>query len=110
MDYLAGVALSRLGIVPEEFLQITPLELDHALLDFDEREKNKLEAVLINNSEMMRWQTMKLMNIQGRIMKNPIRKPQQLGKFSWKLEREEKERPKTPEEMKEICLRAFGFK
>lgn len=110
-DFLAGVALSRLGIVPGQFYDLTPVEFDHAIRDHDELENVKYKAIklLIETNqrtlwEAIRWQTMYIYNANAKREKQ-VRDPKKLGKFSW-----EEIKKQTPDQMKRILFAIAGKK
>lgn len=102
-DFLAGIALSRLGIIPSQFYELTPIEFDYAIKDFDQRERDKIEVLIRNEAEMTRWQTMHLLNPHLKKDKQ-IKDPKKLGRFPWDPE----PKPMTLEQMRAALYAIAG--
>lgn len=79
-----GVACSTLGLNLDEFLQLSPNELYHALL----KKKDEVEMRHRFELETMRLQTFYLINVQLP-RKSQIATPKELMKFEWEIIRPE---------------------
>lgn len=82
---LCGIALSRLGIMPEQFYTLSPLEFLSAIKDKDSRERVTLEAQIHSIYEAVRLHGMWSYNFVP-AKKKPMTDPTKLCKFPWDKE------------------------
>lgn len=75
---MCGVAVSRLGITPRDFYDLTPVELRYALEDEQEVYESRLKPTL----EVIRLQTLILRNVHYE-RKDQISDPKRLFPFPW---------------------------
>jgi hypothetical protein len=75
---LAGIALSKFGLMPDQFLKLTPRQFSFALDDAFKKEERRERFEL----EKMRLQTFHLVNIQLD-RKNKISDIRKLMPFAW---------------------------
>jgi hypothetical protein len=93
---LCGVAISRFGLTPKEFYQLSPLEFQLALDDFEEVHFTPMKRIC----EALRIVgTIVFNSTPGRKRNQVIKDPKKLIQFSW-----ETPKVQTLEEMKSIVL------
>lgn len=104
-DQVIGVILSRLGLTPRQVYGIdgmTPLELQNALKDYDEREKAHHKTTW----ESMRMQTLMIINLT-RPKRKQLKNPQSILRFAWE-EDYKKDKVQSLEEQKMMLNFLFG--
>lgn len=94
--------MNRLGLAPDQFYQLTPVEFHYALKDYDVThstaarnicETLRVVAVIIHNSAF------------GRKKKDMIRNPKHLFSFGWDAPTQKRQ---TVDEMKDM-IKAIGI-
>jgi len=73
---MAGMALSRFGLMPQQFYDLTPKEFELALDDYDEAEERREKFEL----EKMRLQTLYLVNVH---IKDKVTDLRKFMPFEW---------------------------
>ena len=109
--FLAGIALSRLGIVPTQFAELTPREFQAAIDDHDAIHANSVKSIIKSNRidtwEAARWQIFwknNLAAMKGRPKK--LTRIEQVVKFPWEVSKQPVQQ--STDEMKRILFALAG--
>jgi len=76
------LALSRFGITPEEFYELSPVEFYLALADWNKKQENEIKV----QYESVRYLAVHIWNAAGKSLKRPISDAQKQLPLPWDKE------------------------
>lgn len=106
MEYLSGVAISRLKIPITGFYDLTPLEFHYAMKDHTQRSQLTFKDMM----EGFRWHILNMLAMNGRPLKKGTKISEKLAPLPWDKKAVEKKKPQTLEEQKKILYAWAGKK
>lgn len=103
---LCGIAVSRLHITAQEFYNLTPIEFDYALQDFEELHRESLLQPIKAIYDSARMQAFYMYKLTPNLKKYP-KSPKELWKLSWD-EEDAPEEVQSIEDMKRVLYQIAG--
>ena len=97
---MCGIAINRLNISTTEFYNLTPIEYDNALFDFEEIATLQYKIKF----EVARFQLKHQWNMRNRFIKTPYTKNEQVEQFSWDVEN-----ASEPQSLEEMLMNAKSW-